>query len=40
MKLAKHFGLPVPEVDLLNIAGKDVFVVVSLHSKHRNFSDM
>ncbi len=27
MKLAKNFGLPVPEVDLLNIAGKDVFVV-------------
>lgn len=27
MKLAKSFGLPVPDVDLLNIAGKDVFVV-------------
>ncbi|MCR5254084.1 MAG: type II toxin-antitoxin system HipA family toxin [Treponema sp.] len=27
MKLAKELGLPVPEVDLLNIAGKDVFVV-------------
>ena len=27
MKLAKSFGLPVPEVDLLNIAGKDVYVV-------------
>ncbi|MCR4734893.1 MAG: type II toxin-antitoxin system HipA family toxin [Treponema sp.] len=27
MKLAKSFGLPVPEVDLLNIAGKDIFVV-------------
>ena len=27
MKLAKNFGLPVPDVDLLNIAGKDVFVV-------------
>ncbi len=27
MKLAKTFGLPVPNVDLLNIAGKDVFVV-------------
>ena len=27
MKLAKNFGLPVTEVDLLNIAGKDVFVV-------------
>lgn len=27
MKLAKHFGLPVPEVDLMNIAGKDIFVV-------------
>ena len=27
MKLAKSFGLPVPEVDLLKIAGKDVFVI-------------
>ena len=27
MKLAKSFGLPVPEVDLLKIAGKDIFVV-------------
>jgi serine/threonine-protein kinase HipA len=27
MKLAKSFGLPVPDVDLLNIAGKDIFVV-------------
>lgn len=27
MKLAKIFGLPVPEVDLFNIAGKEVFVV-------------
>ncbi len=27
MKLAKLFGLPVPEVDLMNIAGKDIFVV-------------
>lgn len=27
MKLAKNFGLPVPEIELLNIAGKDVFVV-------------
>ncbi len=27
MKLAKNFGLPVPEVDLLNIAGRNVFVV-------------
>ena len=27
MKLAKSFGLPVPEVDLQNIAGKDVFIV-------------
>ena len=27
MKLAKCFGLPVPEVDLLKIAGKDIFVV-------------
>lgn len=27
MKLAKVFGLSVPEVDLLSIAGKDVFVV-------------
>ena len=27
MKLAKNFGLSVTEVDLLNIAGKDVFVV-------------
>lgn len=27
MKIAKDFGLPVPEVDLVNIAGKDVFVV-------------
>lgn len=27
MKLAKNFGLPVPEVDLLKIAGKDIFVV-------------
>ena len=27
MKLAKGFGLSVPEVDLLSIAGKDVFVV-------------
>ena len=27
MKLAKSLGLPVPEVDLLNIAGKDVYVV-------------
>ena len=27
MKLAKNFGLSVPDVDLLNIAGKDVFVV-------------
>ena len=26
MKLAKSFALPVPDVDLLNIAGKDVFV--------------
>ena len=27
MKLAKSFGLPIPDVDLLNIAGKDIFVV-------------
>ena len=27
MKLAKSFGLPVPDVDLLNIAGKEVFVI-------------
>lgn len=27
MKLAKSFGLPVPVVDLLKIAGKDVFVI-------------
>lgn len=27
MKLAKSFGLPVPDVDLLKIAGKDVFVI-------------
>lgn len=27
MKLAKSFGLPVPDVDLLKIAGKDIFVV-------------
>ena len=27
MKLAKSFGLPVPDVDLLNIAGKDIFVI-------------
>ena len=27
MKLAKKIGLPVPNVDLLTIAGKDVFVV-------------
>ena len=27
MKLAKCFDLPVPDVDILNIAGKDVFVV-------------
>ena len=27
MKLAKSFGLPVPDVDLLNIAEKDIFVV-------------
>ena len=27
MKLAKSFGLSVPDVDLLSIAGKDVFVV-------------
>ena len=27
MKIAKSFELPVPDVDLLNIAGKDVFVV-------------
>lgn len=27
MKLAKKFGLSVPDVDLLNIAGKDIFVV-------------
>lgn len=27
MKLAKYLNLSVPEVDLLNIAGKDVFVV-------------
>lgn len=27
LKLAKSFGLPVPDVDLLNIAGKDIFVV-------------
>ena len=27
MRLAKSFGLPVPEVDLVNIAGKDIFVV-------------
>ena len=27
MKLAKSFGLAVPDVDLLNIAGKDIFVV-------------
>lgn len=27
MKLAKKFGLAVPDVDLLNIAGKDIFVV-------------
>ncbi|MBO4509062.1 MAG: type II toxin-antitoxin system HipA family toxin [Spirochaetaceae bacterium] len=27
MKLAKNFGLPVPDVDLLTIAGRNVFVV-------------
>lgn len=27
MKLAKKFGLSIPDVDLLNIAGKDIFVV-------------
>ncbi|MGN0739726.1 MAG: type II toxin-antitoxin system HipA family toxin [Treponema sp.] len=27
MKLAKDFGLSVPEVDLIDIAGKDIFVV-------------
>lgn len=27
MKLAKNFGLPVPDVDLLKIAEKDIFVV-------------
>ncbi|MCR5606846.1 MAG: HipA domain-containing protein [Treponema sp.] len=27
MKLAKSFGLPVPDVDLLKIAEKDIFVV-------------
>ena len=27
MKLGKSFGLPVPDVDLLNIAKKDIFVV-------------
>ena len=27
MKLAKSFGLPFPDVDLLNIAGKEVFVI-------------
>ncbi len=27
MKLAKFFGLTVPEVDLINICGRDVFVV-------------
>lgn len=27
MKLAKSFGLPVPVVDLLKIAGKDVFII-------------
>ena len=33
MKLAKSFGLPVPDVDLLNIAGREVFVVNILLSK-------